>query len=137
MTPDFDALDDPEVEVWAAGGIVLDTEGRVLLVHRPRYDDWTLPKGKLDAGEALSACALREVHEETGYRCRLGEPAAATSYVDHQGRRKQVRYWHMRVADGAFEPNDEVDACEWVEPAAAAARLTYPHDREALVRSLR
>jgi 8-oxo-dGTP pyrophosphatase MutT (NUDIX family) len=132
VTSDFDTLDDPEVEVWAAGGIVLDCDGLVLVVHRPRYDDWTLPKGKLDGGETLSACALREVYEETGYRCMLGDPAAVTSYVDHQGRRKQVRYWHMRVVEGAFEPNDEVDTCEWLTPRDAANRLTYARDLEVL-----
>ena len=129
--------------IEAAGGVVwcTSTKGRrkVLLVHRPRYDDWTLPKGKLDPGETAPAAALREVEEETGLRCRLGPPLHSVGYTDRQGRAKRVRYWAMEVLDGAFAPNDEVDEIEWLPLGPAAERLTYPHDRpvvEALERAL-
>lgn len=124
--------DDPAVEVWAAGGIVCDQQERVLLAHRPKYDDWTLPKGKLDPGETLSQCALREVHEETGFRCVLGQPAAASRYRDHKGRSKEVRYWHMTVLDGAFVANDEVDQIAWMSLREASQRVSYERDREIL-----
>ena len=80
--------------VPAAGGVVL-RDGRVLLVHRPRYDDWTLPKGKLEDGESWEAGALREVEEETGLRCELGEEVGRTRYVDSRGRNKEARYFQM------------------------------------------
>jgi len=124
--------DEATVEVWAAGGIVSDEQGRLLLAHRPRYDDWTLPKGKLDPGETLPECALREVHEETGYRCVLGQPAAASRYRDHKGRAKEVRYWHMTVAGGAFVANDEIDQIKWMSCLEARERLSYERDREIL-----
>jgi 8-oxo-dGTP diphosphatase len=104
----------------------------VLLVHRPRYDDWTFPKGKGERGERDEDTALREVEEETGYRCRLGVEVARTEYVDDRGRDKVVRYWDMAVVDGAFAPNDEVDAVVWLVPDAARDRLTYEHDRSVL-----
>jgi 8-oxo-dGTP diphosphatase len=117
-------------EVQAAGGLVVD-DGRVLLVHRPRYDDWSLPKGKLDPGESFEEAALREVEEETGLRCTLGEELEPVRYTDDRGRPKVVRYWAMRVAERApFQPNEEVDELVWLPPAEAVQRLTYPHDRE-------
>lgn len=120
-------------EVRAAGGVVLrSVDGRVeiLVVHRPRYDDWSLPKGKVDPGEADEDCALREVEEETGLRCRLGRELPSTRYVDRRGRPKRVRYWEMEVEAGAgsFVANDEVDEVRWVAPAVAVALLSYPHD---------
>jgi 8-oxo-dGTP pyrophosphatase MutT (NUDIX family) len=122
--------------VEAAGGVVLDGEGRVALVHRPRYDDWSLPKGKLDPGESFEEAALREVEEETGMRCRLGAELEPVRYQDNKGRPKLVRYWRMEVEhDPGFVPNDEVDKLRWVPPREAAALLTYPHDAE-LVRAL-
>ena len=87
-------------EVRAAGGLVVrDGEAgpQVLLVHRPRYDDWTFPKGKVDAGESDEHAAIREVEEETGYRCALEAELPSTRYFDNRGRPKLVRYWHMRV----------------------------------------
>ena len=84
-------------EVEAAGGVVLDDDGRVALVHRPRYDDWSLPKGKLDAGESFEEAALREVEEETGMRCRLLDELDPVEYRDNKGRQKLVRYWRMAV----------------------------------------
>jgi 8-oxo-dGTP diphosphatase len=118
-------------EVEAAGGIVLDDEGRVAIVHRPRYDDWSLPKGKLDAGESFEEAALREVEEETGMRCELGDELDPVRYRDNKGRPKLVRYWLMHVEDDpGFVPNDEVDELRWVTPGEAAELLTYPHDAE-------
>jgi 8-oxo-dGTP diphosphatase len=123
-------------EVEAAGGVVLDGAGRVLLVHRPRYDDWSLPKGKLDPGESFEEAALREVEEETGIRCRLGAELEPVRYRDNKGRLKLVRYWRMEVEhDPGFVPNDEVDELRWVPTGEAVALLSYPHDAE-LVRAL-
>jgi 8-oxo-dGTP diphosphatase len=123
-------------EVEAAGGVVFDDEGRVAIVHRPRYDDWSLPKGKLDPGETFEEAALREVEEETGLRCALGDELEPVRYRDNKGRPKIVRYWLMHVADDpGFTPNDEVDELSWVTPGEAAELLTYPHDAE-LVREL-
>ena len=126
----------PEVpEVRAAGGLV-QRDGRVAVVHRPKYDDWSLPKGKLDDDESFEDAALREVREETGLRCRLGDEAGEVHYTDGRGRPKIVRYWHMEPIDGAFAPNAEVDELRWMEPGAAADALTYAHDRELLARAL-
>jgi 8-oxo-dGTP pyrophosphatase MutT (NUDIX family) len=115
------------VSVRAAGGLVA-RDGRVLLVHRPRYDDWTFPKGKATPGEPDEACALREVEEETGLRCALGDELPATYYVDAKGREKRVRWWRMRPLDGEFVPNDEVDEIRWLTPDEAAWLLSYPRD---------
>jgi 8-oxo-dGTP diphosphatase len=123
-------------EVEAAGGVVFDDEGRVAIVHRPRYDDWSLPKGKLDPGETFEEAALREVEEETGLRCALGDELEPVRYRDNKGRPKIVRYWLMHVEDDpGFTPNDEVDELSWVTPGEAAELLTYPHDAE-LVREI-
>jgi 8-oxo-dGTP pyrophosphatase MutT (NUDIX family) len=105
-------------------------EVEVLIVHRPRYDDWSLPKGKLDAADSSEvACAVREVFEETGYEVDVGPEAGSTSYVDRAGRDKRVRYWSMTVRCGTFQANSEVDAVAWVGERDLH-RLTYPHDRE-------
>jgi 8-oxo-dGTP diphosphatase len=123
---------DPEAaEVKAAGGVVL-RDGLVALVHRPRYDDWAFPKGKLDAGESWEDGALREVEEETGLRCRLGTELSPSSYRDNKGRAKIVRYWLMEPLGGEFVPSDEVDELRWVSPADASALLSYARDRELL-----
>ncbi len=120
-----------EPEIRAAGGVVIDAAGRVLVVHRPRYDDWSLPKGKLDRGETSEAAALREVEEETGVRCDLGDELPPVRY-DVKGRLKEVRWWIMRPVSLAppEERDDEVDELQWLPPAEAAARMTYPHDAE-------
>ena len=116
-------------EVNAAGGVVL-RDGRVCVVHRARYDDWSLPKGKLDGGESFEDAALREVHEETGLRCRLVRELEPVRYLV-RGRPKLVRYWVMEVeADEGFAPDDEVDEVRWVEQDEAGELLTYAHDRE-------
>ncbi len=123
-------MDPEEAEVKAAGGIVL-RDGRIAVVHRPRYDDWSLPKGKLDPGESWEECALREVREETGLHCALAGELSHTSYTDRKGRAKVVRYWRMEIERiDPFTPDDEVDELRWVEPGEAATLLTYPHDAE-------
>lgn len=122
--------------VFAAGGVVL-REGpggrEVVVVHRPRYADWTLPKGKRDADETDQQTALREVEEETGLRCELLDELSPIAYVDARGRPKIVRYWVMRVSeDGNFEPTAEVDEVRWVTISEADALLSYERDREVL-----
>ncbi|MFJ5098513.1 MULTISPECIES: NUDIX hydrolase [unclassified Streptomyces] len=107
----------------------------VALVHRPKWDDWSLPKGKLKRGEPAEAGALREVLEETGYRCALGAPLSDARYTDAEGRPKRVWYWAAEATDGEFAPNREVDALLWLPPAEASARLSYDRDRS-LIREL-
>jgi 8-oxo-dGTP pyrophosphatase MutT (NUDIX family) len=125
-----------ESPVRAAGGVVWRTGGtgavEVLLVHRPKYDDWSLPKGKLDPGETLEECAVREVEEETGLRCVLGREVETTSYTDRHDRPKVVQYWEMTVSAGEFSPTDEVDEIRWLPVAEAARLLSYPRDRPVL-----
>jgi 8-oxo-dGTP diphosphatase len=121
--------------VRAAGGIVIRGDGsdrRIAIVHRPKYDDWTLPKGKLDDGETETDAALREVEEETGLRCRLGNNVGTVTYADRSGRAKIVRYWTMMPDEGTFTPSNEVDDLRWETPRDAVDRLTYAHDRELL-----
>jgi len=125
--------------VRAAGGIITrqkpDGTLEVAIVHRPHYDDWTFPKGKLQAGEREEHTAIREVEEETGMRVRLERALGSTKYRDHRGRQKVVHYWVMRVLDGHFRPMPEVDDLRWVSLRNAANMLTYNHDR-ALLRGL-
>ena len=122
--------------VQAAGGVVSRRDGagrpEVLVIHRPRYEDWTLPKGKLLPGETHEQAALREVEEETGIRCELGRELASTRYHDRKGRLKAVRYWAMRPVAGSFSPHDEVDEVRWVSFADAKRILTYGRDVEVL-----
>lgn len=129
-----------EAEVRAAGGAVWRRAGRrveVLVVHRPRYDDWSLPKGKLEAGESFEQAARREVAEEAGVAVELGDELPSARYLDRKGRPKLVRYWAMRaVGDTSWRPTAEVDARRWVALDEAEALLTYAHDR-LLVRQLR
>ena len=108
----------------------------VLIIHRPRRQDWTFPKGKVEAGETSQACALREVEEETGLRCRLEAELPATSHIDHKGRLKVVRYWAMSPVGGTAGPRNEVDAVRWVHLDVAARVLTYERDR-GLLKALR
>jgi 8-oxo-dGTP diphosphatase len=125
-----------EPEIRAAGGVVDDGEGRVAVVHRPHHADWSLPKGKLDPGEDWAEAALREVEEECGLRCALGQELPPSDY-EVGGRPKRVRWWAMRVVeDLGFEPSGEVDELRWLAPDEAAALLTYEADR-ALVRGIR
>jgi 8-oxo-dGTP diphosphatase len=131
-------------EVAAAGGLVTRPKaGRVpadgievALVHRPKYDDWTFPKGKVEPGETDEEAATREVREETGLDCALGEEFATVRYIDSKGRSKQVRYWIMNVVGGAEAiPNAEVDELRWLAPGDASTLLTYARD-QALARRL-
>jgi 8-oxo-dGTP diphosphatase len=125
--------------VRAAGGVVVRGTGAatsVLLVHRPAYDDWTFPKGKVDPGESDEDCAVREVEEETGLHCVLGRELQSTSYDDARGRPKVVRYWVMEVTGGSLRFEHEVDEARWLQVDEAASLLTYERDvgvlREAL-----
>ncbi len=123
-----------EGEIRAAGALLWrpGTEGpEVALVHRQRYDDWSLPKGKALPGEHVLLTAVREVAEETGVRVILGRRLPSTHYQQHGNRPKTVDYWAARAADGpqpGFVPNDEVDEVGWLSVAAARDRLSYPHD---------
>jgi 8-oxo-(d)GTP phosphatase len=124
----------PDVgEIHAAGAVLWrpSAGGReVALVHRPRYDDWSFPKGKLQPGEHRLLAAVREVEEETGRRAVLGRPLPTARY-DSRGRPKRVDYWAGRPVPGgedSFRPNDEVDAVDWLPVDAARGRLSYPHD---------
>jgi 8-oxo-dGTP diphosphatase len=113
--------------VRAAGGLVA-RDGAVLLVHRPRYDDWTFPKGKALDGETDEECALREVLEETGLVCEIVADAGRTAYLDAKMRPKHVRWFLMEQISGAFVANDEVDEIRWVDHANAADVLSYDRD---------
>jgi 8-oxo-dGTP diphosphatase len=115
-------------EVVSAGAVVLGPGNDVLLVHRPKYDDWSFPKGKLDRGESHEEAARREVREETGLRCVLGPELVESRYDDAKGRPKVVRYWMMTVDGGSFAANDEVDEVRWQTLAKAAKALTYGRD---------
>jgi 8-oxo-dGTP diphosphatase len=125
--------------VLAAGGVVWrraaddgSDEPETLLVHRPKYDDWSFPKGKCDPGEGDAECALREVEEETGFVCRLGDELPSTEYRDPKGRPKRVRYWSMTVESGRFTPNNEIDEIRWRRLSDATGELSYDHDRTVL-----
>jgi 8-oxo-dGTP diphosphatase len=123
--------------VRAAGAVVwrtVDGVVEVLLVHRPRYDDWSFPKGKCDGEESFDDAARREVAEETGYDVVLGDDLGEVRYRDQKDRPKVVRYWSATVADGRFEANDEVDEIRWVTLAVAPEMVTYEHDRALLER---
>ncbi len=127
-------------EVLAAGAVVWrvgpDGHIEVALVHRPRYDDWSFPKGKLLPGETLAEAAVREVGEETGFRCRIGNVIGSHRYRDSRARWKEVTYWLMEWVDGRFDPSVEVDRLRWVQLAEAERLLTYDRDHE-LLRDLR
>jgi 8-oxo-dGTP diphosphatase len=132
--------------VRAAGGLVVrrpawdgergDSEGepQVILVHRPKYDDWSFPKGKAEPGETDEETALREVEEETGLRCRLGVELPTVEYRDRYDRPKRVRYWLMEAEDGSAtaRADNEVDEVRWLGRDEAAATLSYERDRRLL-----
>jgi len=123
--------DDDRPLVLAAGAVLHRTgpEGHeVLLVHRPRYDDWSLPKGKLEAGESWRDGARREVEEETGHTGVLGAEVARVRYRDHRDRPKEVRYFALADPEGTFAANDEVDEVAWLPLAAARRKVTRPDD---------
>jgi 8-oxo-dGTP pyrophosphatase MutT (NUDIX family) len=120
--------------VRAAGGVLHRTRGdgavEVLVIHRPRYGDWTLPKGKLEEGESVEDAALREVSEETGIRAEIERRIGETSYRDRHRRPKRVTYFAMHPVSGEFMPNDEVDEVRWVTTGEARDLLSYQHDRD-------
>jgi 8-oxo-dGTP diphosphatase len=127
-------------DVLAAGGVVWrygpDDSAVLAVVHRPRYDDWSLPKGKLDRGESFEQAAAREVMEEIGQSGRLGDELDPVFYEDRKGRAKAVRYWLMEVpGDAPFEVNDEVDVLDWLDPGTATQRLSYDVDRRTVARA--
>jgi 8-oxo-dGTP pyrophosphatase MutT (NUDIX family) len=127
------ALSDQPVR--AAGGVVWrdgDDVTEVVVVHRPAYDDWSLPKGKAAPGESDEECALREVREETGLLCELGPELPGTRYRDRHGRDKVVRYWAMRPGGGRLEPDEEVDEARWVPIDEARRLVSYERDRGVL-----
>src|SRR5262249_17529782 len=119
--------------VEAAGGLVTrqGVDGlEILVVHRPSYDDWSLPKGKLEPGETHEMAAVPEVAQETRWHCELGAELPPVHYTDRHGRPKRVRYWQMRPLDqGKWEPNDEVDQVRWIPALGAATLLSYDVDR--------
>ncbi|HVL60630.1 MAG TPA: NUDIX domain-containing protein, partial [Microbacterium sp.] len=134
-----------ETAVYAAGGVVwrvVDDKLRVLLIHRTKYRDLTLPKGKVDPGEMLAETAVREIHEETGIRVALGVPVGVSRYRLPSKRTKIVHYWAAEATDAAirasaFVPNKEIAAIEWVSPKKALKRLSYPVDAEIMEHFLR
>ncbi|TRO62088.1 NUDIX hydrolase [Streptomyces sp. IB201691-2A2] len=120
--------------VLAAGCVLwrrspFDGELEICLVHRPKYDDWSHPKGKLKRAEDALAGAVREVEEETGYRCATG-PRLATLHYMANDRPKQVSYWAAEATEGRFAPNREVDRILWLPPTGARHRLTHPRDKD-------
>ncbi len=124
-----------ETIVHAAGGILWrrgESGLEFLLVHRPNYGDWSFAKGKLDPGESHEEAALREVREETGFHCELGEEVATASYRDRKGRPKIVRYWTMTTTGGTFVPDEEVDAIVWLSRPRARQQLSYDRDKTIL-----
>lgn len=122
----------PDPDLIACGAVVIH-EGAVLLVHRPKYDDWAYPKGKQDPGEHDTVTAVREVLEETGVEIRLGIPLPSQAYVQADGRTKIVHYWIGHVVGdpdiSGYQANSEIDQVLWVPLAEAAGRLTYAMDR--------
>ena len=122
--------------VRAAGGLVCrrrdDGAREILVVHRPAYDDWSFPKGKLEPGEREEDAAIREVEEETGLRCRLEKEVTTTRYRDARGREKTVRYWLMTPIAGTLEAANEVDDARFVLFAEASELLTHTRDADLL-----
>jgi 8-oxo-dGTP pyrophosphatase MutT (NUDIX family) len=125
---------DQPVEIEAAGGVIVrERKGggkEVAVVHRPKYDDWSLPKGKLHPDEDWRDAALREVAEETGLRCNAVAELTPSRYLGPKGRSKHVRWWLMRPLGGEFEPSEEVDELRWIPLERAADVLDYEQDRE-------
>jgi 8-oxo-dGTP diphosphatase len=127
----------PRDDIVRAAGAVLLRDGLVAVVHRPKYDDWTLPKGKHEPGEDDPDAAVREVLEETGFHGAIAGDLGTVEYeVERNGRRlpKVVRYYVMQAAGGAFEADDEVDELRWLERDDAMELLTYARDRDVLER---
>lgn len=128
-------MEQPEC-IEAAGGVVVDlskNKPRYLLIHRPQYDDWSLPKGKLDSDETHRDAAIREVKEETGLVCDVLDKLSPVNYITPNGNPKQVKYWLMTARSGDFVRNDEVDRVAWMKRSKAISRLTHVHDQAVLV----
>jgi 8-oxo-dGTP diphosphatase len=125
--------------IRAAGGVVIDPNrrGRYLVVHRPKYDDWSFPKGKVARGESFRECAIREVGEETGLVCEPIEELKPVEYVTRHGNLKTVRFWIMEPLSGTFAVNDEVDAVTWIKRSQALSLLTHDYDHSVLVEAHR
>ncbi len=122
---------DYQPTIWAAGAVVYrmrDSKPEILLVHRPRYGDWSLPKGKLDRRESFKVCAEREVFEEAGVVGAVEQPIGTVGYVTPAGNYKAVRYWLIRAEKEKFAPNSEVDKTRWVPPKKAAEKASYGRD---------
>ena len=122
--------------IEAAGGVVVDLskkKPRYLLIHRPRYDDWSLPKGKLDSDELHREAAIREVKEETGLQCDVLAKLSSVSYMTPNGNPKRVMYWLMEPRSGKFVENDEVDTVSWLKFKMTLSLLTHVHDQAVLV----
>lgn len=123
-------------QIVAAGGVVYRKTSKgikILVVHRPGYDDWSFPKGKIDRGETIRQCAQREVIEETGLTVHMGPLLGDIEYITPGGSDKIVHYWAMPFVSGDFIKNKEVDEIAWMKPKKAAALLTYTRDRDFLV----
>jgi 8-oxo-dGTP diphosphatase len=119
--------------VQAAGGLVVRRQSgllQIVVVHRPVQEDWSFPKGKIEAGETLDVAALREVREETGMTCDLLRFIGHTEYVDRKGRQKTVAYWIMAATGGSFSPNAEVDELRWLPLEEGSRLLSYARDQE-------
>ena len=128
----------PPEAIWAAGGVTRRTwedADQFLVVHRPRYNDWSLPKGKLDAEETFIGAAVREVEEETGHRVEAGASVGTVGYRTSAGKEKVVRWWLMETSGGQFRPNAEVDEIAWVTRGKAVKMLSYRNDRKVLRRA--
>ncbi len=129
-------MSDETERIEAAGGVIVDLsrgKARYQLIHRPRYDDWSFPKGKLDQGEKHRDAALREVKEETGLVCEILSKLSPVHYITPAGNHKRVKYWLMEPVSGEFVQNDEVDSVTWVKRGQALSLLTHVHDQAVLV----
>lgn len=130
-------------DLAAAGGVLVRMrkgKPQLAVIHRPRHDDWSLPKGKLDPGESFEEAALREVREETGIKAVMGEELPPVLYEVRGGKQKIVRYWLMsppKKSQPKFKPNDEVDELRWVGLEEALELLDYDHDRELVRKALK
>ncbi len=135
MSPHAAEPADAAPQVRAAGGVVVRLDGTVAVVHRPRQNDWTLPKGKLEAGEDDVAAAVREVEEETGWSAVITADLGTVEYTLPDGRRKRVRWYSMQAQQSVREPARDVDEVRWLPPDEVRALLSYPLDGEILERA--